>query len=836
MNSSITPNAIPEARTTSRALLTLTTWLAAFAAFPTLAAAAPNCPALGPSGFGVSLTNAGVPLDGYLALLTIDTAGPVAAGAMRPDGGDLRVSDQACSPLGFWVESGFNTAATRVWVKVPSVPAGESRFYVHHGDLTLTRANQASDVFGASVASLYTFTEGTGTVVHDWVGGHDLQVQGSATWTTGPRGEVGGITGLTTGRLLGSDNGAQLGAGDFSTFVMVNLLPTDRNGSTRGLIGNYNTDGTSGWVLKMQGGAGQFMLLTNQGGGWCQASGGNVPAGSWNMLGARRQAGVANSLFHNGAASATICTNDTRNVNGVGPFEIGRGYNGNAGYAMGGVASMAVVYTRAVTDQEASDLYRSLFPATPPTIAFVAAPPGAPTIATTTSTTNSITLSFSPGPDGGSPITSFTATCAAGAQFSQSGPSSPLTVTGLAPEVTYTCTVTATNAAGTSAPSAPVSVTTAGPPHPPVDVRVTADGALVSLDWDAAGTGASAEWFQIEVGTVSGLTNVLTHLTRGSGEVGLLPDGLYFLRVRAVNEVGTSAPSREVSIQVAAGRQLAGPVSGLTATVAGDTVTLSWQRSTLGINPTGYRLEVGQSHGSTDVGIFNLPASATSFTVRGVPTGVYSVRVRAVAPRGYSPPSHDVMFVVGGGASCASAPVPPVLMTPVITGSTVAVSWLPQADFPTTAGYRLHVGSTPGASDLGVFSTSFPITTFVANAPTGTYYLRLVGLNACGESAISNDQMAIVGPVLPAAPTGLTAQVSGSSVTLSWTPPPGGVTGYVLEAGSSPGATALSQAVGSTASSLTVNDVTPGTYYVRLKARNAAGTGPASNEVVVVVP
>ena len=110
-----------------------------------------------------------------------------------------------------------------------------------------------------------------------------------------------------------------------------------------------------------------------------------------------------------------------------------------------------------------------------------------------------------------------------------------------------------------------------------------------------------------------------------------------------------------------------------------------------------------------------------------------------------------------------------------------------------------------------------------------------VGVDAVGTT-ISNEQIAIVGPVLPTAPTGLTAQVAGRSVTLNWTAPPGGVTGYVLEAGASPGATQLSQAIGSTASSLTVNDVPPGTYYVRIRARNGAGTGPASNEVVVVVP
>ena len=68
-------------------------------------------------------------------------------------------------------------------------------------------------------------------------------------------------------------------------------------------------------------------------------------------------------------------------------------------------------------------------------------------------------ISFTPpASNGGSPITSYTATCNPGA-FSASGSASPLTVTGLTNGTAYTCWVTATNAIGTSAASANVNVT-----------------------------------------------------------------------------------------------------------------------------------------------------------------------------------------------------------------------------------------------------------------------------------------------------------------------------------------------------------------------------------------
>lgn len=87
--------------------------------------------------------------------------------------------------------------------------------------------------------------------------------------------------------------------------------------------------------------------------------------------------------------------------------------------------------------------------------------PCAPTIGTATPGIGRATISFTPACDGGSPITSFTATCTAGVfSASASGPASPITVTGLTNNTTYSCSVTATNTVGTSAPSAPVSVTT----------------------------------------------------------------------------------------------------------------------------------------------------------------------------------------------------------------------------------------------------------------------------------------------------------------------------------------------------------------------------------------
>jgi hypothetical protein len=90
----------------------------------------------------------------------------------------------------------------------------------------------------------------------------------------------------------------------------------------------------------------------------------------------------------------------------------------------------------------------------------------------------------------------------------------------------------------------------------------------------------------------------------------------------------------------------------------------------------------------------------------------------------------------------------------------------------------------------------------------------------------------------PATPIGMTATVSGQSLTLQWTQPTSCsvATNYLLEAGSAPGLSNLGTSrTGSTATAFTDSNVAPGTYYIRVKAENPAGVSAASNEVTVAV-
>ena len=152
----------------------------------------------------------------------------------------------------------------------------------------------------------------------------------------------------------------------------------------------------------------------------------------------------------------------------------------------------------------------------------------------------------------------------------------------------------------------------------------------------------------------------------------------------------------------------------------------------------------------------------------------------------------------------------------------------------------LVVATEPGCS-YQVVSTSAFVT--AGGGGTGTGVLT-VGVAANGGTArvgiveIAGQPVGIrqASASDPTAPTGLAVVVAGTTVQLTWNPPPQGTpTSYVIEAGSTPGASNLAVVdTGSPATSLTA-PVPPGTYFVRARARRGGFTGGASNEVIVDV-
>jgi predicted phage tail protein len=165
--------------------------------------------------------------------------------------------------------------------------------------------------------------------------------------------------------------------------------------------------------------------------------------------------------------------------------------------------------------------------------------------------------------------------------------------------------------------------------------------------------------------------------------------------------------------------------------------------------------------------------------------------------------------------------------------------WRPAMSGARPSGYILEAGSTSGESDVFVLPTGNALASFTAKGVRGgTYFVRVRASNAGGASEASNEAKVVVGNCTapPSAPSGLSFSVNGSTVALTWEASQSGPTSYVVqtEAGSE-GNTPAVVDTGSLKTTFAAEDVAPGTYFVRVRARNACGGSALSERVTVVV-
>jgi hypothetical protein len=172
----------------------------------------------------------------------------------------------------------------------------------------------------------------------------------------------------------------------------------------------------------------------------------------------------------------------------------------------------------------------------------------------------------------------------------------------------------------------------------------------------------------------------------------------------------------------------------------GSTATFTWNAPTSGGTPTGYTLLAGLTPGfATPFAALPLPVSPRSFTVPGVPPGVYYVRLVAINAGGASAPSNEVTLTV----TAPAAPAAPTMNAPVVSGSTVNFSWTPGAGGGAPTSYLLLASVTPG----GPVIASLPVagaSISVPGVPSGTYYVRVSGVNSVGAGPASNSVTVVV--------------------------------------------------------------------------------------------
>jgi predicted phage tail protein len=259
----------------------------------------------------------------------------------------------------------------------------------------------------------------------------------------------------------------------------------------------------------------------------------------------------------------------------------------------------------------------------------------------------------------------------------------------------------------------------------------------VTLNWNAPTTGGLATSYVIEAGSSSGSSNLAVFDTGNdltSFVAGGVPNGIYYVRVRARNAGGTSPPSNEVVVVVGTAINPPGPPTNLVVSVVNNSVNLSWTAPTTGGAVTSYVLEAGDAPGGSNLATFDTGNTATGFTAFAVPTGTYFVRVRARNAAGTSTASNEVVILVG---VCSAPPSAPSPLTFVVAGNSITLNWTAPGGQVTT--YVIEAGSQSGAVDLANVATGNTNTSLVATATSGTYFVRVRARNMCGTSGPSNE-------------------------------------------------------------------------------------------------
>jgi hypothetical protein len=184
--------------------------------------------------------------DLQIVIENLNTSTLIANAKLLITGADLRFLDANGTVLPHWVESGtFNTANTKVWIKVPSISAGNTTIYMFYG-------NTAANFIENGAATFEVFDGFTGNSI-------DGSIWHSCQLNSGNISVAGGN--LTLSNVTTPDKAGLVSASTFSSPVRaemsaVNVSASSKktylgllNGSDNGYSMNYEDNGISTTVV-----------------------------------------------------------------------------------------------------------------------------------------------------------------------------------------------------------------------------------------------------------------------------------------------------------------------------------------------------------------------------------------------------------------------------------------------------------------------------------------------------------------------------------------------------------------------------------------------------------
>lgn len=161
--------------------------------------------------FKINLASGG-PLTDYSVQISIDTTGLIAAGDMKADGSDIRFTQisgtsETLLTYGLWPGT-INTTTTKIFIKIPSIPNGNSSVWMYYGNSSATAVSDLDavlldyDAFDDDViGSKWTELSGNGTIIESG-GALNFTYTGSQDnqwWSSGRNGKALKLNTLPSG-------------------------------------------------------------------------------------------------------------------------------------------------------------------------------------------------------------------------------------------------------------------------------------------------------------------------------------------------------------------------------------------------------------------------------------------------------------------------------------------------------------------------------------------------------------------------------------------------------------------------------------------------------------
>ena len=310
----------------------------------------------------------------------------------------------------------------------------------------------------------------------------------------------------------------------------------------------------------------------------------------------------------------------------------------------------------------------------------------------------------------------------------------------------------------------------------------------------------------------------------------------YYYKVKAVNAIGTSGFSNEVS---ATPQALPSPPTHVSpsdgATIQTTTPTLTWNSAS---NANYYGLYIRNV--DTGVLVFDSevnygPVYGTSFTL---PSGIlqnngnYRWNMRSHNSAGWGTAYSTAWYFY---VRITSTPSAPQNFAATPGNSRVDLSWSAPSSDGGSAIIRYNIYRGTSSTSLSLSAQ----TTLLAFADTGltngvTYYYKVTAVNANGEGQPTSILSATpqASTTVPSAPQNLVATPGNTQISLSWQAPlsNGGstITNYKIYRGTS--SSSLSYVTSTTQLSYSDAGLTNGiTYYYQVSAVNSVGEGSKSN-------